>query len=129
MGELACTFLLEGSVTILVFASLPDSFQVHGADFDNDSSLLVLEDTVTFSTRHANNIQQFCSIHHVVIYSFIQKFNTTIDTEKRTARRGALSFLPARRATQTPLTSTWKQYVRSSSQMVLVSLVRKGGRS
>jgi hypothetical protein len=47
----------------------PNSFQVHCADLDDHSSLLVLEDTIALAARHAHNIKKFCAVDHMIISS------------------------------------------------------------
>ncbi|KAI3481787.1 hypothetical protein L1887_55634 [Cichorium endivia] len=45
----------------------PDTFEVHGADLDDDALLLVLEDAVTLAARHAAHVQELGAVDHVVV--------------------------------------------------------------
>lgn len=45
----------------------PDALEVHGADLDDVSCLLALQDAVAAATGHASNIEEFGAVDHVVI--------------------------------------------------------------
>lgn len=45
----------------------PDALEVHGADFDDDALLFVLEDPVALPAGHAADVEQLCAVDHVVV--------------------------------------------------------------
>ena len=89
----------------------PDSLKMHWANLDNMSGLFRLENAISTPAGHPCNIQQLRSVDEVVIYAFISQYSLWFQT----------MHLPSRRATQTPLASTWKQRLPSSSHSVAVT--------
>jgi hypothetical protein len=93
---------------------------MHGPDLDNMSHLLALEDTIPTASRHTSNVEEFGAINHVIIW-FGRSAKTGPDSEWTSRPRDGLA-VPSRRATHTPLASTWKQRLPSSSHSVAVTL-------
>lgn len=46
---------------------LPNSLKMHRANLDYNTTFFVLENTVSFTSRHSNYIKQFCAIDHIVV--------------------------------------------------------------
>lgn len=46
---------------------LPNTLQVHGANFDNVTRLLALENSITSSSCHPSDIEQLRTVDHVVV--------------------------------------------------------------
>lgn len=46
---------------------IPDTFQMHRANFHHMAKLFALENSVTSTTGHASYIEQLCTIDHVVV--------------------------------------------------------------
>lgn len=46
---------------------IPDTFQMHWANFHNMAKLFALENSITSTAGHASYIEQLCTIDHVVI--------------------------------------------------------------
>lgn len=63
----------------------PDTFQVHRTDFDNVTRLLALQDTITTSTRHASDVQQFGAVDHVVVFTSRNADAICLDLEAEAA--------------------------------------------
>ena len=82
VGKLQCALKrnplgwLAGAVLLMLrevdlFASLlysPNTLQMHRANFHHMAQLLALEYTITSSTGHTCDIQQFCTVDHVVVW-------------------------------------------------------------
>jgi hypothetical protein len=48
--------------------ALPDTFEVHRADFDNMTRLLALQDAISSASRHSGDIQKLGTVDHVIVY-------------------------------------------------------------
>ena len=46
---------------------IPNPLEMHRTNFDNVSDFFGLEDTVSAASGHAGDIEQFRSVHHMVI--------------------------------------------------------------
>ena len=47
---------------------LPNTLQVHRTDFDDMTDLFAFQDTITTTTSHAGDIEQFGAVDHVVVF-------------------------------------------------------------
>lgn len=47
----------------------PHALEVHGTYFDHDALLFVLENAIALSSGHAADIEQLCTVDHVVVVS------------------------------------------------------------
>lgn len=50
-------------------SDLPDTFEVHGSNFDDMSRLLAFKDTIATSTRHSSDVEKFGAVNHVVVFT------------------------------------------------------------
>lgn len=46
---------------------VPDTLQVHRANFHDVANLLTLEDSIPSATGHARNVEQLGTVDHVVV--------------------------------------------------------------
>lgn len=76
---------------------VPDTLQVHGANFHDVANLLTLQDSIPSTTGHTGNVEQLGAVDHVVVCETISLIATRATRYKR---------LPSLRATQMPLAST-----------------------
>ena len=51
-----------------VTLSVPDTLEMHWTYLDYVSRLLALENTISASSGHASNIEQFCAVDHVIVW-------------------------------------------------------------
>jgi hypothetical protein len=90
----------------------PHTLEVHWADLNDVARLLTLQDTVPSTPRHSCYIQKLGSVDHVIIWTWSALQSIWVWDGLHS---------PSRRATHTPLASTWKQRLPSSSQSVAVT--------
>lgn len=50
-----------------MISCLPDALQVHRADFHDMTDLLTLQDSIPSTAGHARNVEQLCTVDHVVV--------------------------------------------------------------
>lgn len=48
--------------------NVPNTFEVHGSDFNNVTNFLALENTITSPASHAGHIEQLRAVDHMVIW-------------------------------------------------------------
>lgn len=63
----------------------PDAFEMHSSNFDDDSLLFILEDTITLSTGHATYVEQLGTVNHVVVMSSGDADTTSVHLEAKGA--------------------------------------------
>ena len=95
--------------------AIPHALEVHRTDFDHVSHLFTLQNAIATTTCHACYVQQLRAVDEVIIYRI--QISSLVSRPSELGRH-----VPSRRATQTPLASTWKHRLPSSSQRVAVTL-------
>lgn len=92
---------------------LPDALEMHWSNLNDVPGLLALQDAVATASSHTGDVQKLGAIDHVIVWR--NKLATSYSSIH-------VSLLPSLLATQTPLASTWKHKLPSSSHNVAVTL-------
>lgn len=77
-------FLLVGEVESPLEWN-PNPLEMHGPNLDHMTNLLALEYTITSSSGHSGNVQQFRSINHMVIFTTRDTYTLGFDLEAETS--------------------------------------------
>jgi hypothetical protein len=65
--EQLSNLLLVGKIKSPVIRN-PDTLEMHRANLDHVTNLLTLQDAVSTTSRHPRDVEQLCSVDHVVVY-------------------------------------------------------------